>query len=377
MNTFGTFRVERIILQAGRILFIHDLLQQSQALISHLSLEESKQHQLQAHSVLVYPRPGAFSAYIQESSLIHLQKQRQLELVIKTGESIIHKARITIRAASAGLWIYTATAATPDDEDSIKLISNPGEIQLQACAARSTIRVNFPYKAEYTATELFIKIQIKYHTDAGEFIFKSSSRVDITVPLDVSVQDTIKQESILSRFWLRSVTERPLLVLDVELEPSKKYQTRPLLKQNSTAVVSNAHPLCVSYRVEHVEDMHVDSPEEDQPLVLRIKYRNIAQDLVARLAERLRHDLADSPHAMYAGMLLHSLHDTMHIAMNTMDFKQAEMNGKVQLPPYASLGTTATMRSLYGSPAAELRDWVRNWYNVSSKHDNTYQHQHY
>jgi len=334
-----------------------------------LSQEQSQQYQPQAHSVLVYPRSGAVSAYIQESSPIHLQQQRQLELVIETGESMIHGGRVTIRAASAGLWIYTAKATTLNSENTIKLSTTPGEILLQACAAHSTIRVSIPYKADYTATELFIKMQIEYRTDAGEFIFKSSSRVDITVPLDVSVQDTTKQESILSRFWLRSVTERPLLVLDVGLEPSKKYQTRPLSKQNSIALVSNTHPLCVSYRVKHVKDIHVDNHEEDQPLVLRVKYKDIAQDFVARLAEKLRHDLADTPYAMYAGMLSHSFQETMQIATRTIDWKHAEMSGKIQLPVYASVGLADTMRSLYSQQATELADWVRNWYNVSAKHE--------
>jgi len=364
VNTFGLFRVERIILQAGRIQFTHDLSQQPQASASHLSLEQSKEYQSQTHSVLVYPRSGAVSAYIQEGSPIHLQKQRQLELVIETGASMIYGGRVTIRAASAGLWIYTAGATTLNNENTIKFSTTPGDILLQTCAACSTIRVSIPYKADYTATELFIKMQIEYQTDAGEFIFKYPSWVDITVPLDVSVQDTIKQESILSRFWLRSVTERPLLVLDVGLESSKKYQTRPLMKQNSAALVSNAHTLCSSYRVKHVGD-HVDSHEEYQPLVLRVKYRDIAQDLVARLAEKLRHDVAESPHAMYAGMLLHCFLEIMHNAMKTVDWKQTEMSGNIHLPAYASIGLAVSVRSLYSRQAAEMADWVRNWYNVS------------
>jgi len=125
----------------------------------------------------------------------------------------------------------------------------------------------------------------------------------------------------------------------------------------------------VSYRVKHTEGVHADDHDGKQPLVFRVKYRDIARDLVAQLAERLMHDLVKSPYMMYAGMLLHSFQETMHVATKTISFKQAEMSGNVQLPPYRSVGLEDIVHSLYGQQAVELAGWLRNWYNVSPQHE--------
>lgn len=301
----------------------------------------------------------------------HIHKQRYLELVVEVGDSEIHEGCVSLRAASAGLRIHTATATAPDNDDMIKNTSNPGELQLHTCAAHSILRIHIPYQAGYTTTRLLVKVQIGYQTEAGKFTFKSSSSIDITVPLDVSVQDTVKQESVWSRFWLRSMIESPLLVLDVTLDGAGKYETQALLKQNPPGLVSRPRPLCVSYKVQHAKDASeiVHEGSSHPPLVLRIEYRDIAHDLIAQLTEKLKHDIAHSSFAKFGRLLLHSFAETITQGIETVDFNHAETTGSMRLPAYHDLSLDSIVRSTHSPQHEELSEWLVTWYNVSSNHD--------
>ena len=376
MNTYGLFKIERIIIQAGRILFRHDWAAQPKASDALVSPVQRMRPTTQTQNVMVYPRFGALKAHIKPSSSTHLQSQRDLELVIEVGNNTIHEGRVSLRAASAGLRMHTANATILDGEDVIRPTTNPGDIQLRSCSEESIIRIKIPYQAELTAVALTVGVHIDYRTDAGKFTFRSSSNVDIAIPLDVSVQDTIKQDLVLSKFWLRPVGERPLLVLDAELEGSGKYETRPLLQQDLKTVVSSSHPLCVSYRVQLAKRTPDLEPDDvpGQPLVFRVKFRNIAQDLVDHMRQKLKHDVADSSFAMYGGLLLYHLEERMQAAMNKVEFKHAGITGAVQLPAYDDARFESIVQLLQRPRQEALAEWVRDWYNVSYPHQMQNQH---
>jgi len=362
ISTYGLFRVARIVLRAGRVLFTHDVAQES-----HLQADHHQHKQLNVSPVLLYPRLGAFRAELREHPVVHLGKQRTLELVISSGDKDVSSGKVTLKSATAGLRLYTAKASLEKGQLESATSTIPGEILLPPCAAYSTAVIHVPYQSDQSTTTLAMKLDIEYNTEAGTFTFRLFPKITTIVALDVSVQDTIKQEAVWSKFWIKPISERPIQVLSVELLGSGRHDAKAVLSQQAAALISARHPLCASYRVSTREQTSVSEPETGAPeaLSFQVEYRDIVEDAITRKVKKLRHDLIESPYVAIGGMLLYSYEDALRDTVYHMDFRSAELTGSLRLLDYNALGMSVALDSVHLSDRSALELWLSKWHEVS------------
>ena len=303
---------------------------------------------------------------------MHLGKQRILELVVSSGDSDVSSGTVSLKSATAGLRLYTARTSSPHPSTEIISSTTPGEIPLPALPAASTLILHIPYASDQptTTTTLAINLSIDYTTSAGAFTFRLSPNITTVAALDVSVQDTIKQDAIWSKFWIKPITERPIQICGVELRRTQRYDATAVLRQQATALVSARHPLCAAYRVSaRAQASTSDSDSEtrrSEALTLQVEYRDIVEDAITEMVEKLRHELTHSPYMEMGGMVVSSYADALREKLGRVDFRAAELTGKLSLPGYSALGMEVALNSILLDDSSALEQWLSKWHGVSA-----------
>ena len=367
VSMYGLFRIARIVLRAGRVLFSHDV-----AAETHSQVDHHQHKPLTVTPVLLYPRLGALRAELREHPVVHLGKQRTLELTISSGDSDVSSGTVTLKSASAGLRLYTARSSSPHPSSEIISSTTPGEISLPACLAQSTLVLHIPYSSDQptTTTNLATNLSINYTTSAGAFTFRLFPKITTVAALDVSVQDTIKQDAIWSKFWIKPITERPIQICGVELRGTERHDATAVLGQQAMALVSARHPLCAAYRVSVRAQASISDSDSEtrrsEPLNFQVEYRDIVEDAITEKVNKLRHELTDSPYMKMGGMLVSSYADALFENMGRVDFRAAELTGKLSLPGYSALGMEVALDSIHLDDSAALELWLSSWHEVSA-----------
>lgn len=345
-------------------MFSHDVAQET-----HLQADHHERTPMTVSPVLLYPRLGALQAKLREHPVVHLGKQRTSELVISSGDQDISSGKVTLKSATAGLRLYTAKASLNDAPSESIASTTPGEILLPPRSANSTLVIHIPYQCDQNTTTLAIKLDIEYNTEAGTFTFRLFPKITTVVVLDVSVQDTIKQEAVCSKFWIKPISERPIQVLDAELLGSVRHDARAILAQQAKALISARHPLCVSYQVGTKEPESTPNSESGTPeaLSFQVEYRDIVEDSIQQKVEKLRHDLADSPYVGVGGMILYSYEVALRENVDRMDFRSAELTGSLRLLDYNALGMSSALDSVHLNDRPALELWLSEWHEVSGR----------
>jgi hypothetical protein len=316
--------------------------------------------------LLVYPRLGALHATLQESRKVHLGSCRSLKLSIQAGHQRILHGFVFIRSVTAGLRLHTAEATTLGGHSSLETSRIPGEIILPPLAAGSAMQIHVPYSGEH-ALHLAVLLQVRYRTENSEYVFMSKSTINMGTPLDVSVQDVIKQDAMIPGLWIRAMTGRPIRVLDVKLEGSETYEVQPLLRHNEPTVISEQHPLCATFRIRKI-DKHVvekTSSKYHKPLLFQVRYRDAMEDLVYHRVEKLKEELAQGDHGEFDGLLVRCYEHWLNETMESTDMSRIERIGRMELPQYQVASLPRGLQSSLDQGQLHSLNWLQRWHNAS------------
>jgi len=101
-------------------------------------------------------------------------------------------------------------------------------------------------------------------------------------------------------------------------------------------------------------------------LTFQVEYRDIVEDAITEKVNKLRHELTDSPYMEMGGMVVSSYADALRENMGRVDFRAAELTGKLGLPGYSALGMEVTLDSIHLDDSAALEQWLSSWHGVST-----------
>jgi len=101
-------------------------------------------------------------------------------------------------------------------------------------------------------------------------------------------------------------------------------------------------------------------------LNFQVEYRDIVEDAITEKVNKLRHELTDSPYMKMGGMLVSSYADALFENMGRVDFRAAELTGKLSLPGYSALGMEVALDSIHLDDSAALEQWLSSWHEVSA-----------
>jgi hypothetical protein len=365
--------VDKIVLEAKRIVFAHEPFTKTDATtplgittsVSATSLKAAKKSR-----ILCFPRLEAFQARIYLSPFIHIDQQRSIEIECSSGWNDIERAEIRLRSASAGLRLRTASTNVTAGDISIEETPNPGMIKIASMGSDTIANLQLPYELETILPELSIKVEVEYWTSKGQFQYYSSFTIPIDLPLDVNVHDHFKNESLYSKFNIKTANQTPLEVLDVGLDGSDEYEVHAPKRANGSIHVFPKQPVSVTYKItkKAVDPAKRRQSKALQPgsLSLSVVYRCLNEDVLDRVRELFVNGVENSEVHRLARLLIATFTDRLEHRVLPHQFEKVALLDKVDLGPFEDMGWSECIESLPQAVREDTRKWLQTWHEVGA-----------
>lgn len=369
INTIGPYMVDKIILEAKRIIFVQEPLTKTEATTPLGITTSVSAHSLKAAKkarILCFPRVEAFQARIYLSHFIHIDKPRHIEIECSSGWNEITRAEIRLKSASAGLRLRTANATVVAGDVNIEDNKTPGTIVINAMAADATATLKIPYDMETILQDLAIKVELDYTTKKGQFQFVSLSTIPVELPLDVNVHDHFKSVSLFSKFNIKTANHVPLELLDVELEGSDEFEVHAPRGSKEPLHVFPKQPVAVTYKItKRATDSSSEQQSRNPPsgnLALSVEYRCLDEDVLARVRKFFADAAANSPVHRLAHLLTDTFADRLQHHILPRQYERIALLEKVDLGTFEHMGWAECLDSLPLVIRDDTQAWLHKWH---------------
>jgi hypothetical protein len=365
--------VDRIVLEAKRIVFVHEPFQKTEATTPLGIITSVSAHSLKAAKkarILCFPRAEAFHARIYLSHFIHIDKPRHIEVECSSGWNEIKRAEVRLKSASAGLRLRTANATIAAGD--VKIEDNkptPGVIVIGTMAANSTATLKVPYDMETILQDLTIKIDVDYYTDDGQFQYTSTFTIPVELPLDVNVHDHFKSKSLFSKFNIKTANQVPLELLDVALEGSEEFEVHAPRRPKEPINVFPKQPVAVTYKVIK---KGTDAAKKRQSrisatgsLSLSVEYRCLNEDVLDRARKLFADAVEDSPVHRLARLLTDTFATQLEHHILPPQYEKVALLEKLELGAFEDMGWVDCLESLPLIIRDDTQTWLQKWHQVS------------
>ncbi|EUC43169.1 hypothetical protein COCMIDRAFT_7340 [Bipolaris oryzae ATCC 44560] len=370
VNTIGPYMVDRIVLEAKRIVFVHEPFQKTEATTPLGIITSVSAHSLRAAKkarILCFPRTEAFQARIYLSHLIHIDKPRHIEVEFSSGWNAIKRADIRLKSASAGLRLRTADASIEDGD--IELEDNkqtPGVIAIGEMAAGSAATLKVPYDMETILQDLTVKIDVDYFTENGQFQYTSSFVIPVELPLDVNVHDHFKNKSLFSKFNIKTANHIPLELLAVSLEGSEEFDVHAPRQPKEPLHVFPKQPVAVTYKVVKKA---VDAAQKRRSristtgsLSLSVEYRCLNEDVLDRMRKLFAEAVENSPVHRLSRLLTDTFVNRIEQSILPQQYEKTALLGRIDLGAFEDMGWADCLESLPIVVRDDTQTWLQKWH---------------
>lgn len=375
MNIAGPHMVDKIIVEAKRIVFVHEPFTKTEATTPLGIITSVSAHSLKAAKkarILCFPPANAFNARIYLSHFIHIDKPRHIEVECSSGWNEINRAEIRLKSASAGLRLRTANATVAVGDAQIEDKLTPGVIAIGALGADSIATIKVPYDMETILQDLTIKIEVDYFTDNGHFQFISAFTIPVELPLDVNVHDHFKGTSLFSKFNIKTANQVPLTLLDVELDGSEEFEVSGPKRSKEPLQVFPKQPVAVTYKIVKKTSAVAKKRQSRAPapgsLSLSVEYRCLNEDVLDRVRKLFEEDIANSPAHRLARLLTEAFTDRIEQHVLPHQFERVALLEKLNLGPFDDMGWAEYIEGLPPVIREDTQGWLQKWHEVGLPH---------
>lgn len=365
--------VDKIVLEAKRIVFVHEPFTKTEAAtplgiitsVSAQSLKAAKKAR-----ILCFPRAEAFDARIYLSHFIHIDKPRHIEVEFSSGWNEIKRADVRLKSASAGLRLRTATATIASGD--VEIEDNkptPGVIAVGRMPANSTTTLKVPYDMETILQDLTVKIDVDYFTDNGQFQYTSSFTIPVELPLDVNVHDHFKSKSLFSKFNIKTASQVPLELLDVSLEGSEEFDVHAPKRSKEPVHVFPKQPVAVTYKVTkkatdaaNKRQSRISTPGS---LSLSVEYRCLNEEVLDRVRKLFADAVEDSPVHRLGRLLTDTFVTQLETAILPHQYERIALLEKLDLGAFEDMNWVDCLESLPLIIRDDTQTWLQKWHEVN------------
>ncbi|KAF1363866.1 hypothetical protein EJ07DRAFT_151952 [Lizonia empirigonia] len=367
INTTGPYTVDKIVLEAKRIVFMHEPVSKTEApsplgiiaSASVTSLKAAKKARVQCFS-----RSEALDARVYLSHFIHIDKPRHIEITCNTGSNEIERAEIRLKSASAGLRLRTANASVESEGGAIEDSQKPGVLSIGEMSAGSSITLKIPYDMETILQDLTVKAEIDYYTSSGQFQYFSSFTILVDLPLDVNVHDHFKRESLFSKFNIKTANQIPLELLHVELEGSDEFDVHAPRRSKQPVYVFPKQPVAVTYKITKTADTAAPGksrPSKTGSLALAVEYRCLNEDVLDRLRALFVDAVKGSVVSRLSRLLVARFVERAEQKIIPHQYEKIALLEKIDMGVFEEADWAECLDSLPQPARDETRAWLQDW----------------
>ncbi|KAF2736845.1 TMEM1 family protein-like protein [Polyplosphaeria fusca] len=371
VNTTGPFIADKISIEAKRITFVHEPFTKADvttplgitASVSAASLKAAKKSR-----ILCFPRTESLQARVYLSHFIHIDKRRSVDVRLSSGWNDIKRAEIRLKSGSAGLRLRTGDATATSGDAIIASTPSPGALGIGPMGPDSIATFQVPYELETILPELLIKMEIDYFTENGEFQYHSSFTIPIELPLDVNVHDHFKNESLYSKFNIKTSNNIPLVISGVGLDGSDEYDVHAPARAQETTTVFPRQPLSVTYKITkkaaELGKQKLTRAAAAGSLALSVEYRCMNEDILDRVKELFSSAVEISPVHRLSRLLITTFVDRLEHRVLPQQFEKIAMLNKVDLGQFEDMGWGECIEGLPHIVRADTQIWLQKWHEA-------------
>lgn len=359
VSTYGQYLYDRIVVQAGNVVFVHEPLSKpgtTTALGITMPTAAAVRATRNAR-ILVFPRDKAFHADLMLARMIEIDARKWVEVTLRSGHNEVRRAIVKLRSGSAGLRLRTADASIISGDIALGDRSQPGTLIIDDFAADGRAKIRVPYELETQLPELSIRLEITYTTEHGEFQFYAQTTISLELPLDVSVHDTFKASAIFSKFDIKTKNQVPLEVLNVRLEGKDAYKVRCGLSKFRPMLVFAKQPASLVYRITKS-----NLGLTNVPLQLTVQYQCLDERIVSEAEKALDTGLATSSFAQLVCALIPFFKERIQSCLLGEAMERIGLLQTVQMPSFEEIGWSEYVEQIHPSAAEGLSDWLKSWH---------------
>lgn len=375
-TAFGAYYIDKIILKAKKLQFVHDLrpptIPETSALgIVYAPSGDEERNQRERPFVLLYPHITAFEASTRLAKSIHMEKTKHLEVKLSSGSNDVQAIDLKLKPASAGLRLYLADAETSgigrrNDKD-----AKAGVLALGTIAPDQEAIVQIPYTMDHAISKIVVRLEAHYSTADGDFCFFAAVKLPAAMPLDVNVNDLFRHDALFSTFTARTTDRCPLVITKAILSDSKAYAVETPPVSVLPTMVLDKSPLSLLYKISRKSDAGGAGTiaKKDAALSLAVNYQSVEDLILASLSSTFAADLAQSDFKHLRRLLLPVLQERVRQRLLPSDMDRAALLGEAKVPSFADLGWFEIVDTLSSTLQRALSDWLMKWHIEHSRID--------
>ena len=364
---FGPYLVDRIVLQARKLLFVRELSPRGGLEHTPVGTTDVETWDLSsaAHKqpwVFIYPAQHAFNVDVTLARDIRVDRPRQLKIVLSSGTNEVESIDLKLKPATAGLRLHLADASLEHVERRQAEDVSPGQISLASLEAFKFATVTVPYTLEQVAPEILVRVEARYSTPKGSFNLPLSVRLANELQLDVDVNDIFHLDALFSNFTVRTTRGVPLVITQTKLESSAVYEVEepPVLPMPTT--VFEKQPVKLIYKVT-LKDLVVGPiSKKSAALALSVRYLSMDDLILDTLRSSLKQTLESSPFITLSRLLLPFLCERINKVTSRSDIEMAVLLNEARVPYFEEIGWQEVIVTLPTCVQQELTNCLQTWH---------------
>lgn len=311
--------------------------------------------------VTLYQRTSCLDVQLLNAQDLQLDKKKSLELELSTGWNDITKCEVKIKSATGGLRLVMSEVEVVGSWQPVS--SQGGSFTFGAIPADNSVKIRFPFTVESDVLDVAVRTEVTYCTDKGSFTFFKASSVEVSLALEVNVQDIFKHEALFSRFAVSTANDSPLRLLKSELLGSDLFESHFGQPSSQPVLVFPKQPASLLYKITRKPKSKL-GPKVKKTLYLKLYYSVIQDEIEALFRRALTADLEPTPLKEFSKLAVSKVIRCVRDNLSAYDLEKATLLG--ELPTsflaavnwekhFAGLGVTSTSNP---SLPAFLRTWL-------------------
>lgn len=374
----GWYRLVGVNIHAKNVIFVHDLSTKATASFfpigkdsgSHGKVDSAKGH------FMIWARSQHLNVRLIPFEAIDLRRLKSVKVEVWSGWNKIQSGTLSIKAASAGLRIDTAEAKALEPRDGNGAASatlstkkyRPGTVDFGRMSEHEVLAMQIPYSIETDLNEIAVKVQVEYKTDAGDFLYASDYKMDVTLPVSVNVQDIFKAEFLLPKFTIGTATSTPLYLTSCRIEGNKNYDAVSSTTIDQPIPIFARQPYSFVSRIRRKQASDGDAPQSSmifqRLLHLHIEYHCLDEMVNAELESSLSTALEKASLQEMSRLLHDVLRNGVRIRSVAGHFETICLLEEVQKGSFEEYNWQTVLSGLSPSDGAVLEKTLREWHKV-------------
>lgn len=362
------YLVDKITMQAGNVIFTHDLLPTDGNKFFAGSRASMSSDGLSATGprILVWPSPRSFEVRVSLYSDIHLEQPRSILCELSSGRNAISNGRLLIRAGSAGLRLHTANAELTSEDGRISDGSQPGLICFEQIPENSAIKIRVPYRLDSEMRDISLRTEVTYTTVRGEFVYGDSHTLSVILPLGVNVHDVFKQGALFSKFSISSSTSIPLRLFDCHLEGTDDFEaTSPRMESTGLCIFAK-QPISMVYKITRKEPESRTREALQNKLSMQIKYLCLDEEILATVRGRFSESLQSSEFSSLVRLLMPQLMAVLRARLSRQELEMMGLLREVSIGTFENFRWEQILTALPLEMRPRLQSWLKEWHKVGA-----------